>query len=147
AIDDIEDKCERTDDISVIMNNFEKTYLETYREKSIDRQLLKEICDGIEIPLVDNHIQELEMKVTEKEIMDIIEFLPPGVSPGKDSVTYEMYSLKPEITSRCLAKVANVIAEMGVCPEDYLTNEVALLPKVIEPFHTSMYRLITLTNS
>jgi len=53
----------------------------------------------------------------------------------------------PEIVSMQLAKSANVIAERGVCPEDFLDNEVALLPKVPDAYHTSLYRPITLTNS
>ena len=138
---------ERTDNVEDITNNFYKTYLETYRNKVIDKELLKEICNKINIPLSGDDIQSLKAKIEDKEVMEIIEFLPKGVSPGKDCIMYDMYNLVPEISAKCMAKIGNVIAERGVCPDDFLDNEVALLPKVPDPFHTSMYRPITLTNS
>src|SRR3954452_3050041 len=122
--DDMADSSGRTDDTPSILENFDTAYQETYRRKVIDKDLLKQICDNIDIPLKGEHIELLAKEVRPQEVMDVLEFLPPGVSPGKDHVMYNMYGLVPDIVAPALARIANEMAKGNGCPEDFLINEV-----------------------
>ena len=58
-----------------------------------------------------------------------------------------MYNVKPGITAKALAAIGNWMMESRVAPTGFLDNIVTLIPKVSDPFHTGLYRPITLTNT
>ena len=79
--------------------------------------------------------------------MSVLEARKSDVVGGKDKHLYTMYNCNTRASASVLAKIANAMQGTGVAPDSFKTNIVSLLPKVEDPYHTGLYRPITLANA
>ncbi|KAJ4430266.1 hypothetical protein ANN_22478 [Periplaneta americana] len=90
---------------------------------------------------------DLQLPITEEEILMAIETAPKNSAPGPDGLTYQLYKIQWNLIKDTLVDLFNYIFDRGIVVEGFSDGIVILLPKVINPRTVSEYRPITLLNT
>ncbi|KAJ4445054.1 hypothetical protein ANN_06853 [Periplaneta americana] len=91
--------------------------------------------------------RDLQLPITEEEILVAIETAPKNTAPGPDGLTYQLYKIHWTLIKDTLVELFNYIFDSGIVVEGFSDGIVILLPKVIQPRTVSDYRPITLLNT
>ncbi|KAJ4440325.1 hypothetical protein ANN_08464 [Periplaneta americana] len=91
--------------------------------------------------------RDLQLPITEEEILMAIETAPKNTAPGSDGLTYQLYKIHWTLIKDTLVELFNYIFDSGIVVEGFSDGIVILLPKVIQPRTVSDYRPITLLNT
>jgi hypothetical protein len=139
-------KAPRTNDTKVIQDNFIKYYTELYKDKTIDMDVLNELLENMNLKLTEAHRESLGSRITATEVLKVLTWLP-DTSPGRDGIPYAFWNLSPIDSANRLAKLANVLAANKSIPESMRQVIITTIPKVEDPYHTGLYRPISLLNT
>ncbi|KAJ4446233.1 hypothetical protein ANN_12927 [Periplaneta americana] len=90
---------------------------------------------------------DLQLPITEEEILRAIETAPKNSAPGPDGLTYQLYKMQWNLIKDTLVDLFNYIFDRGIVVEGFSDGIVILLPKVTNPRTVSEYRPITLLNT
>ncbi|KAJ4451297.1 hypothetical protein ANN_02758 [Periplaneta americana] len=90
---------------------------------------------------------DLQLPITEEEILMAIETAPKNIAPGPDGLTYQLYKIHWTLIKDTLVELFNYIFDSGIVVEGFSDGIVILLPKVTQPRTVSDYRPITLLNT
>ncbi|KAJ4441193.1 hypothetical protein ANN_11044 [Periplaneta americana] len=90
---------------------------------------------------------DLQLPITEEEILMAIETAPKNTAPGPDVLTYQLYKIHWTLIKDTLVELFNYIFDSGIVVESFSDGIVILLPKVTQPRTVSDYRPITLLNT
>ncbi|KAJ4440275.1 hypothetical protein ANN_08414 [Periplaneta americana] len=91
--------------------------------------------------------RDLQLPITEEEILRAIETAPKNSAPGPDGLTYQLYKMQWNLIKDTLVDLFNYIFDRGIVVEGFSDGIVILLPKVTNPRTVSEYRPITLLNT
>ncbi|KAJ4444820.1 hypothetical protein ANN_06617 [Periplaneta americana] len=92
---------------------------------------------------------DLQLPITEEEILMAIETAPKNTAPGPDGLTYQLYKIRVHwaLIKDTLVELFNYIFDSGIVVEGFSDGIVILLSKVTHPRTVSDYRPITLLNT
>lgn len=79
-------------ELKLIIEAFSDFYVELYSSQGVDSWKIDNFLGGIVVPGLDGGLQDsLEAKLTHQEVLNAIENLPGGKSPGPDGFPVDFY--------------------------------------------------------
>lgn len=149
TIDNVKDKPDlpRTDDMTVILNNFVAYYGKLYEHKRICPIALNKLISNLTLTLTEDEEKILDEPIKADEMLKAIIGTPKGKSPGTDRIPYECYISAPLVSARILAEIGNMVSQYEEQPTSWGQILISVLPKEPDSYSTHKFRPISLLNT
>ena len=135
-----------TEDYVEILERVQEFYEELYTRGGVDEGKIEEVLDSVVCGLSEADRSFCDREINEKEVMEAIEGLNSGKSPGSDGIGIEWYKVYKHDVSPILVEVFREMERTGVVQDRMVEGVITILYKKGSKLDLENYRPISLLN-
>jgi len=135
-----------TKDYVEILERVQEFYEELYKRGGVDEKSIDDVLESVENVLSKEDGDWCDREIEEAEVIEAIEGLRSGKSPGSDGIGIEWYKVYKEEVAPILVEVFRGIERTGIVQNRMVEGVIALVHKKGNRLDIGNYRPISLLN-